>query len=68
MQRKPVTVCHTPNRKTIWVLPFTPIDQPRSNRFYAQFNDQDNTIESVIDWVRSNPKLTLVCGCSGKPL
>lgn len=67
MKRKLVTVCHTPDSKTIWVLPFTPIDQPRSNRFYAQFNDQDNTIESVIDWVRSNPKLTLVCS-SGKPL
>ncbi len=67
MKRKLATVCHTPDRKTIWVLPFTP-DQPRSNRFYAQFNDQDNTIESVIDWVRSNPKLTLVCGCFGKPL
>jgi hypothetical protein len=66
--KKQVTVCHTPNNKTIWVLPFTPINEPRQNRSYAQFNDQDHTMESVIQWVRNNPKMTLVCGCSGKPV
>ena len=64
--RKNVYIRHEPAHRALLVVYAD--EMKAGHRLYAQFDDRRKPMDDVLNYVRENQEIRLVCAISGKPI